>query len=339
MKIRRRFLFALLASLMLHLGVISGPGWQVPSLDEPEEQPALDARLAAPAKATGQGGAAPKPVKRRLRPKPVAPRPAPAPAPVEAPKVSDGDTPTEEEPIAPTVTAPVTAEPEPAVAVSAPSEIALPRRVRIHYDVTMGENGFVIGETIQELQHDGTTYSLRSIAETTGLVGLVRPAKVVNVSEGDVVNGTLRPRQFRVERSSGKNESAQFDWGLGRVTLSGGREFALEAATQDMLSMFCQLSVMPVDAGWVSLPVVTGKKVERYDFEVLGQQKLETPRGERMTIHLRSRQTTGKESTEVWLDLADSRLPVKIRHVDRRGDMFEQIADRIEYDAELEGQR
>jgi hypothetical protein len=233
----------------------------------------------------------------------------------------------------------VAAAPEPApTAVPAP-ELSLPRRVRIHYAVTMGESGFVIGETTQDLRHDGTAYSLRSIAETTGLAGLIRPARVENVSAGDVVNGALRPREFRIERSNGKNESARFDWDQGRVTLSGGREFALEAETQDMLSMFCQLAVMPTAGGLVSLPVVTGKKVERYDFQVLGQQEIETPRGERMTIHLRTAPATGTEATDVWLDLADSRLPVKIRHVDRRGDVFEQIADRIDYEAEMEGRR
>ena len=50
MKIRRRFLLALLASLMLHLGVISGPGWHLPVLDDVEEQTTLDAHLGAPPK-------------------------------------------------------------------------------------------------------------------------------------------------------------------------------------------------------------------------------------------------------------------------------------------------
>ncbi|HZV54478.1 MAG TPA: DUF3108 domain-containing protein [Rhodocyclaceae bacterium] len=333
MKVRRRFLWALAISLAVHLGVLSGPGWRLP-LDEllHEDEPILDAHLVGQPRTSSSAPARPKP---NAKPKQ---RRAPAPAPVDDRKVSAGDTPPVADIPVPVEQAAVAAEPEPAVAVVVPAEIALPRQLRIHYEVTMGENGFVIGEAIQELRHDGATYALSSTAATTGLAGLFRPAKVVNVSEGDVVAGGLRPREFRIERSRGESESARFDWQAGKVTLSGDRQFELEAGAQDMLSMFCQLALMvPTDAAVVSVPVVTGKKVERYAFAVVGEEKIATPRGERTTLHLRTRQASSKESTDVWLGLEDSRLPVKIRHVDRRGDMFEQIADKIEFDVGTEG--
>jgi hypothetical protein len=176
-------------------------------------------------------------------------------------------------------------------------------------------------------------------AETIGVFGLLRPAKITNVSEGEVVDGGIRPRRFKVERSSGKNESAALDWESGLVKGSGGREFTLEPGTQDLLSMFCQLSLLPIDGPVVSLPVVTSKRVERYDFEVLGEETINTPRGPRPTLHLRNRQPNGKEATEIWIGLEDARLPVKIRHVDRRGDMFEQVAASIEYEEKMEGAR
>ncbi len=87
----------------------------------------------------------------------------------------------------------------------------------------------------------------------------------------------------------------------------------------------------------MSLPIVTGKKVERYDFVVLGQEAVITPRGERATVRLRSSQEHSKESTEIWLGLEDGLLPVKIRYVDRRGDVYEQIADSLEFDSNMEG--
>lgn len=224
-------------------------------------------------------------------------------------------------------------------AMAVPKEIALPKYARIRYDVTWGEGGFVIGRAIHLLRHDGVSYSVSSAAETTGLAGLFRPAKIVNVSEGDVVDGGVRPQRFRVERSNGRNESAVLDWEAGRVRGASGKEFALEPGTQDMLSMFCQLSLlpMPIEGVAVSMPVVTSKRVERYDFEVLGEEVVDTPRGARKTLHLRNRQPDGKEATEIWLGLEDARLPVKIRHVDRRGDMFEQVAASIEYEETKEG--
>jgi negative regulator of sigma E activity len=87
------------------------------------------------------------------------------------------------------------------------------------------------------------------------------------------------------------------------------------------------------------VPVATAKQVEHYEFAVLGEERIATPRGERPTLHLRNRQPDGKEATEVWLGLDDARLPIKIRHIDRRGDIFDQIAVRIEFEETKEGTR
>lgn len=333
MKVRRRFLWALLASLALHLGVLSRPPWSLGTLWPAEEsEPAgrLEAHLAPPPAAA--------PAERASRPKPrrpAVPRPGgkPAPAPEAAPAV-EASPPAQPEPAAEPV---APAEPVEPVKTASAAEIPLPRRLRIHYRVTLGEAGFVVGEAEQVLQHDGLGYTLRSMARTTGLAGFFKPAKVVNVSEGEILDGGLRPREFRIERDGQAAEWARFDWSGGRVVLSNQREFELGTGTQDMLSMFCQLALLRIEPPTVSVPVVTGKKVERYEFQVLGEETLATPRGERLTVHLRTGAATGKEATDVWLALDDGRLPVKIRHVDRRGDMFEQIADRIERDEELNG--
>lgn len=338
MKVRRRFLLALFASLMLHLIVVSGPGWRVPGDDEPGEPVLLDAQLVTPAPSARPSAATP------------APRPAPkrrAPAPKPAAKLSGGDAPpaspepaeapaapesaAQEPPVASAAAEPVPASPPAAIA---PKDIALPRYARIRYNVTWGEVGVLVGQAVQIVRHDATAYRLSSTAETIGIFGLFRPATMTNVSEGDLVEGGLRPRRFKVERSSGKNESAVLDWESGQVKGSGGRVFPLEPGTQDPLSMFCQLALVPIDGPTVSLPVVTGKGVERYHFEVLGEESIQTPRGPRATLHLRNRQPDGKEATEIWIGLEDARLPVKIRHVDRRGDTFEQLAASIEYEEE-----
>ena len=179
---------------------------------------------------------------------------------------------------------------------------------------------------------------MRSTATTTGLANIFKPANVVNVSEGEVAKGRLRPREYRAERGKGKLESARFNWEESRVALADGREFELPGATQDMLSVFFQLALMvPTDGPVISLPVMTGRKLEQYDFEVLGEETVATHIGARRALHLRARRPDARDSTEVWLSLADSRLPVKIRHVDRKGDVFEQVVDRLEFDANTEG--
>ena len=70
MRLKKPFLIALAISFALHLGVISGPAWNLPTLEEllePDEGPTLDAHLVA-----HPGPAAAKP--KRVRPRPKANR-------------------------------------------------------------------------------------------------------------------------------------------------------------------------------------------------------------------------------------------------------------------------
>lgn len=336
MKPRRRFLFAFMASLALHLGFLTSASWRWPMFDLPREHeaaPTISAKLLAPrrppATAARKASAAQKPPVAVPTAKAVPELLTPPLVPPVAQTVPDSE-PLREEPLFGTGE-PVAAEPS--------GDITLPRLARIRYRVTLGEHGFVIGQAVQELRHDDRTYEMRNVAATTGLAGLFRPVTVENISTGDITARGLRPRAFSIERSKGTGEWATFDWQAGRVTLSNGRDFSLEPGTQDMLSMFAQLSMMLGDSSVVSLLVATGKKVERYYFTVLGEETIMTPRGERLTVHLRGSQSMERESTELWLGRDDALLPIKIRHVDRRGDIYEQIAETVEFDAEMEGAR
>jgi hypothetical protein len=326
MKVRRRFLFALMASILLHLGAVTVPGWQIPSLDDllhPKKLQSLDAWLV---KSTNK------------------PPPAPAPKPVRRPPPRDSvfvppapEAPTAPESIPhrePAVMGGVD-QPPPAPGNEASAGSPLPfGHLFIKYAVTMGEGGLVIGQAVQEFQNDGATYLLRSKTETTGLARLFKRVDLVHTSRGEVVDGGLRPLEFRIERDGAPAESALFDWSQGQVWL-GERHFDLEPGAQDMLSMFCQLALMPVDGPSLTLPVVTGKKVERYEFKVLGEETLTTPMGEQPTIHLRT-QGSGTEATDVWLGLNYARLPLRIRHVDRHGEVFDQVAGSVEIETTIE---
>lgn len=332
MKLKRPLVVALAISFALHLVVISGPAWNLPTLEEllePDEGPPLEAHLVAH----------PGPVAvQSARPKPRKPKPA-APAPAVEETVSRGSAPSAVEAPPPVSAEPVEPPMQEAAAALPTVPMTLPNFVRIEYQVTMGEGAFPIGSAVEEVRHDGTNYSMRNTAETTGLVALFRRAKIVNVSAGEIVTSGLRPKEFWSRRDNGKGEAAHLDWDAGQVRLDGGRQYPLEPGTQDMLSMFAQLGLIRIDGAVVSMPVATGKKVERYDFAVVGEEKIATPRGERRTLRLRNRQPNGKEATEVWLGLDDARLPIKIRHVDRRGDIFDQIAVRIEFEETREGTR
>jgi hypothetical protein len=234
------------------------------------------------------------------------------------------------------------AEPAPAaVPAAAPplarAEIAWPRQGRIRFEVTRGEGEqtTLVGESTHTWQHDGEAYSVRTQTETVGLAALFRPAKVVQLSEGRLGAAGILPQEFRVERRDKAAERARFDWENMRVTLYSGerirREAALAGGAQDMLSQIYQMG-LGGSASRVELMIATGKNYGRYAYETVGEEKLATRFGELRTWHLKTPGLPGEQAMELWLALDYRNLPVRIRFVDRKGEVFDQQAVELEAD-------
>jgi hypothetical protein len=319
----RRLLAALALSLLIHFAVVGGPGWRLPLMnDEPDMSAALQAQIVRP-RPPAAAPAPPPPAQPQARkPLPAPEREAAAAAPAAA------------------LPEPPAAEPAPAAQAVAPqaavpAEIALPRQGRIRFIVTRGEGeqGMQIGQSVHAWRHDGAAYSLQTVTETTGLVALFRPVKIVQSSEGAIDAGGLVPREFRVERNGQLAEAARLDRESMRVVLSEAgqvrRETALAEGAQDLLSQFYQIGLMGRPAR-VEMMIATGKNYARYVFELAGEGRQATRFGELRTLHYRTPAVAGEQATEFWLAPEHGNLPLRIRHIDRKGDIFEQTAVEIE---------
>ena len=324
--------FALVASALLHAAALLGPGWVLPGTHEPEPATTIEAVLAPPPVA------APVPVAKTPPKPPPRPRPQPAAQPVvatEAPAaIAVAQASAEAPPVAlpPVETPPAAVVPAPTLEPPAPqpANTALPGRGRLRYVITRGEGGFVIGQAVHSWDHDGFTYRLKSMTETTGLAAVFKPVQVFQSSQGEITAEGLRPREFRHERA-GSIDTANFDW-MRRVVRYASREDSIVAGTQDMLSMYYQLVLLAPQSGVVEMPIATGRKLEIFRLEVLGEVSLALPGGERRALHVRTR--SSNDTIELWLrtgaDAASRGLPLKIRFIDRRGDIFDQIADDLD---------
>lgn len=311
---------ALVASVLLHAAALVSPAWNLPGTNEPEPGPPIDAVLARPAPRAEPAPAA-KPA-----PKPAAEKPRrvpsmlPAPAGDAAPAVAAAPA---AEPAAAPAPAPVAAPPAAVEPAPMPVRIALPAKGRARYTITRGEGGFVVGQAVHTWEHDGLAYSLQSVTETTGLAALFKPARVVQTSRGEVAAEGLRPREFRHERVGG-TDTASLDWSR-RTVAYAGREEPFGAGAQDMLSMYYQLVLLAPRSGTAELPIATGRKLETYRFEVLGEESVAIGGGERKATRLRTR--SGGDSIELWIGAGTRGLPLKIRFTDRKGEVFDQILD------------
>lgn len=345
--VRRRFVLALALSALLHVVVVTGPAWQLAS-DAAQKATALEAHLLPPPapQAAVQRVLPPKPpapTPRRSVPQPraAAPRPPPPAAPAEAPAAPVAATESAEQPsdrgmaaVGGELAAPADT-PSAASTASDNFDVPLPGAGRIRFDVMVGANGFVVGESMTTWQLDEKTYSIRNVAETTGLVSLFKRAKATQTSEGEVTAKGLVPREYALIRSnSGKpSEAARFDWAARKITLQREdqtREVDLLDGSFDILSLIYQFAWFLPHASTLEIPVATGKNYYRQRFEVLGEEQLSLRLGQFRTLHLRVGRA-GDNITDVWLALDYKNLPLRIRHTGKKGDIFEQQATEVRY--------
>ncbi|MDP1653705.1 MAG: DUF3108 domain-containing protein [Rhodocyclaceae bacterium] len=323
------FWLALAASLTLHVAVLMAPGWELP-LEGDHEAASLDAILVAPAPAVTRPAphVSAAPAKKRLLPRP-APSPTPAAPVTPVMSVPDANPPTVADP----APSPEAVQPEavPVAAVPPAPTFASqwPRSGRIVYQVTRGENGFVVGQSEQRWEHDGTRYTLHAEVKTTGLAALFRQARVVQESRGVIDAAGLRPLEFATQRDGRPSENVRFDPAQERIYFGSGQGAAYTPAAQDLLSLFFQLGLLSPAVPRHVVTVATARKLDQYTVTVGEVSLLEVPLGQRMTRYYKVLGKADEDATEIWLDV-DSRLPLKIRHRDRKGEVFDQVATVIE---------
>jgi hypothetical protein len=228
---------------------------------------------------------------------------------------------------------PVAAEAAPPPVVeAAPAESRLPSRGTIHYRVDRGDQGFEIGRATHDWEIVDGAYRMTEVTETTGLVALFKAVRIELESRGRLTAGGLQPEHFVIRRDGrATSEKAEFDWEQMQVRIAGAAPQALTAGAQDLLSFHYQLGFLPHPEANNRLPIATGKKYEVYQLEALGDEVIEIPAGTFRTLHLRA---PGDNTTELWLAYDYSLLPVKIRHIDRNGDGFVQVATDIQLSKE-----
>jgi hypothetical protein len=318
---------------MLHAAFLLVPGRGLPADDEPAGKSLLEATLVAPVRAA---------------PPPPASRPAPPPRrdpTLRTPVAEDAPPPVQEFAAAPVVPQaerpPPPEDPSPAVAPAPEAAVppaptfradfaaGWPADGRIVFQVTRGEDGLIIGQSTHEWRHENGRYELRARTETVGLAALFRPASVEQISRGELGTQGLQPAAFESLRNGKPRESVILDAAQGRVQHGDGRHASFAAGMQDLLSIFYQLGALLPEVKRTELPIAQGRKTTTYRVDWVAAEILDGPQGPRSVHHYRIVAGDKADSTDVWLDAA-SRLPLKIRHRDRKGEVFDQVATSIE---------
>jgi len=345
-RMRRIFLLALALSVLLHLLLLTTPGFRLPADDSHETL--IQARLEPLPKPVLKPKPVPKPkpaVKAARKPHPK-PRPRPKPAIKPAPPPQPAPEPIAPSPPASAAAAPdAAAEAPPAASQQAPAEAsanvpdtpsppplnAMPGKAEIQYVVLKGINGFKVGRAAYIWQVRGDRYVLTSITEGTGLIALIQPGKLVQISQGHITPDGLAPDDFWIQRGKptpDKTAAAHFDYRQHTVTvgkMSNATTVALLPGAQDILSVTFQLAMLAPFQGEQLLHVTTGKGLKPYTAHVVGEELLDTPLGQLRTLHLARSAEAGEDAIDVWLAEDYSYLPVKIRVDHSRFGIVEQV--------------
>lgn len=312
---------AIAASLGIHAAALFGVDIDLST--EPESPP-LVAELKPMPKSQPLVAPLKKPEKQvRVAAKPPRRKP-PAPASA-APLPGTPTMPPEAE-----VAAPVESTPSAEAQTDAKTivESRLPEHGRIRFRVDRGDMNFEIGVSEHDWEIADGHYRLFSAIETTGLVRIFKAYRIEMESRGLMTAQGFRPESFVIRRNGKEtDEKATFDWDGMKVRVGDQAEQPLDQGAQDLLSFNYQLGFLPYPEAGGSLSIATGRKYGIYQLEVLGDEEIVVPAGTLRTLHLRA---PGVNTTELWLAYEYLMLPVKIRHVDKKGDSLVQVATKIE---------
>ncbi|WP_298595604.1 DUF3108 domain-containing protein [Zoogloea sp.] len=349
---------AIAISAAVHLAVLLGPAWRLPA-DNASVLPPLEARLTPLPRPTAVepdekrvvlGDAPPpKPRPRPRRPvRPAEPEAASAPTVQIAPEAQPGSGDAHTGDAAPSP-GEAAADAQPADGKGEGGAGGQPGKSRgptlsemwaasgkVQYDVIRGERNFIIGRTTHAWTHDDERYSMETVIETAGLVGLVKPFRMIQRSEGRLGPRGLQPDKFTVERDGQLKERADFDWSSAKVVLIAGerrREFSIAEGDQDVLSLMHHLALQPEGPLRAELLVVTGKSAVRSVIENLGLEELDVPAGKVSAYHLGSTGHRGELKIDIWLARDYANLPVRLKITDKNGDVLDQVATGVDLGA------
>jgi hypothetical protein len=206
---------------------------------------------------------------------------------------------------------------------------------RVELDFSVEANSMDIGEGHDVLEHDGKTYRITSELKTVGLAAMLYKLDIRREASGLVTADGLRPLHFEESRTRKAPKAVDFDWKAMTVRLQDGdkvQTLPLPENTYDQTSFAYAFAFRPLPESMPVIYLSDGRKLSDYQYRVIGKEKLETPAGEIQALHVKKVQDADdKRGFEVWLSLQHHHLPVRIRYVEKNGQVVDSTITRITF--------
>lgn len=310
-RIARILILALLISLLIHLFLLG----LVPKLSRPDfgkKSVILEARIVPPEK--------PVQFKPLVPPRPEAKR-------KPSPESSAGESKASSAPVAQSAPAP---REKPGA-----GKPEVPRHAKLVFDVI--RDNAIVGRAVHtwDISGDGR-YTITNKVGAVGIFSLFVKGEMTQTSDGKVTDQGLRPDRYTITRGSDANrQEADFDWNdmkLALISNGAKKEIELLPMSQDQLSFLYQFAYTPPKEGVFSFHATDGRKLDVYDYQIVGEDTLLSGTLKIRAIHLKKLHQPGVEGTEIWLDEDHYYWPVQILMTDKHGDAMRQLITTIETD-------
>jgi hypothetical protein len=195
----------------------------------------------------------------------------------------------------------------------------LPSPLNLVYRADVG--GMGIGTLNRELSKsaDGV-YTVVSETNATGIAALLLRDVYRETSDFKVEKDIIYPQRYK-RAPVGKPDKARtaiFDWKTNKVTLNNDRVYDITPGVQDAASfLFYWMLTPPVEGNSGTITLVDGKRMTEYQYNIVGEEKIETLWGKETKALRVERQKKGetKKILRIWLAIDRNYLPVKIENV------------------------
>ncbi len=209
------------------------------------------------------------------------------------------------------------------VTASVRAEAGLPERFDVTYVLTKGP--LTLGEMTRTLTPNGDgTYTYESHSKPTGYARWFTSTTLIEKSKWVYHNNSLRPLGYSYDRSGDEDRERHvkldFDWTKRRVTNTINNDpWKMDVPENTMDKLLYHLALMhDLQTGRKQLTysVADGGSLKEYEFEVLGNEKIETNLGTFNTIKL---VRPGRRETVLWCAIDYNYVPVRIEQEDKHG--------------------
>lgn len=207
------------------------------------------------------------------------------------------------------------------------AQAAPPQKISATYRVLKG--GQLVGKISESFEHDGKRYRIESTTAATGIYALFARGNIRLVSEGEITPDGLRPLHFEHHRgaSAAKLIVADFDWEKRIVShkYDGKTETdSLVGGVQDRISQHYQFMFQPPRQKTIDIHLSTGRRLNLYNYRVVGEENTQTPIGLFKTVHISKQRTPDEDGIDLWLAKSRHYFPVRIVFDEKDGGRLEQ---------------